>query len=179
MKWTVSASMEQKSLAQVRLLPNWIWRAGLDTWGKGNLECHSSGWWIWRSKGKPVNSREVWKLPKTVKWAPLPACSFLGKANWVGGQLALWLWLGSVRGQSSPKSSPMSTHPVGGPLLEGKGQDARGNIKLSTVTWMRFGKANQADAQWSWVLFKLRQFYTKCMEKEIKGNQGQVQYIWL
>lgn len=98
----------------------------------------------------------------------LPA-SFWKKANWEGGQLALppSLWLGSVRGQISPKTSPMSTHSLGGPLLEGQSQVSSGSIKLSVVTWMRLGKANQADAQWSRVLFKLRQFYTKCMEKKI------------
>lgn len=170
MKWTVFASMEQKSSAQVRLLPNWICTAGLGAHGEREIYSATAQGDEYGDQSESLSTLpRCGSFPKPLKWALLPACFFLEKANWESGQLALspLLWLGSVRGQISPKASPAPTHSVGSSLMEGKGQVPEGNKKLSMATWMRPGKVNQADAQWSWALFKLRQFYTKCTEKEI------------
>lgn len=161
----------QKSSAQVRLVPTWICTAGLGVHGEREIYSATAQGDEYGDQRESLSTLPTCgSFPKPVKWALLPACFFLEKANWEGGQLALspLLWLGSVRGQISPKTSPMSTHSVGGSLLEGKGQVPGGNIKLSMATWMRLGKADQADGSVVLsTLFKLRQFYTKYMEKEI------------
>lgn len=154
-------------------------RAG-GTWGKGDLQCHGSEWWIWRSKRESVNSAEVWKLPKTRNEHCFLPASFWRKQirGWPAGTISI-----AVAGlcQSADLSKDFSHvhHSVGGSLLAGKGQAPRGNIKLSMVTWMRLGKANQADAQWSWALFKLRQFIPNAWRKNVNEDRSNMfGYSW-
>lgn len=113
-------------------------------------------------------------LPKSMKWALLPACFLLEKVNWQGSQLALSpsLWLGWAlsQGRFVQVLPPCPPTQWEAPLMEGKGCSESALerlIKLSMATQMRLGKADQNDTQWSWVLFRLRLFYIACMEKEI------------
>lgn len=150
MKWTVFASMEQKSFTQVSLLPTWIFRAGLGTWGKGDLQCQGSGWWIWRSKREPVNSPEVWTLPKTCEMSTTSCLLLFGESKlrgWPAGTVSVAV-AGLCQRADLPKDFPHVHSLRGRPSARRiKDQVPRGNIKLSIVTWMRLGKANQADAQ--------------------------------
>lgn len=131
-------------------------RAGLDTWGKGDLQCHGSGWWIWRSKREPVNSPEVWKLPKTCEMSNA-SCQLRG---WPAGTVA-------VGGQISPKTSP-HVHPLSGsPSARRKGPSCKREHKTQYGNMEETWKSRSSWCSVVLSAFKLSQFYTKCMKKEI------------
>lgn len=144
--------------------------------GKGDLQCQGSGWWIQRSKREPVNSPEVWTLPKTYEMSAASCLLLFGESKLRGWPVALslLLWLGSVRGQSSPKTSPISTRSGEGSLLEGKGQVPRGNIKFSMVTWWDLEKQIKLMLNGSEPNFIPNEW-----GKRSECHWGQIQYIWL
>lgn len=181
MKWAVFASMEQKSLAQIRLLPTWFCTAGLGAHGEKEIYSATA-----QSDEYGDQRESLSTLPRCGSF-PKPEMStascllLFGESKlreWPAGTISI-----AVAGlcQSADLSKDFSHvhHSVGGSLLAGKGQAPRGNIKLSMVTWMRLGKANQADAQWSWALFKLRQFIPNAWRKNVNEDRSNMfGYSW-
>lgn len=175
MKWTVFASMEQKSSAQVRLLPTWICTAGLGAHGEREIYSATAQGDEYGDQSESLSTLpRCGSFPKPLKWALLPACFFLEKANWEWPAGTVSIAVAGLCQRADLSKDFPHIHPLSGKLSAGrKGPGSKREHKT------QYGNMDETwKSESSWCSMVLSAFQTKAIfipnvrRRDLNANEG-------